>query len=373
MISSKTYCHIIPSLKTGGAERMLVRLLSNTSVGDQHMVICMQYGGQQAKELIGLGVDVHTVGLNIWSLLKFFKKNHSDVYIGWMYYGNLLATLFGWLFSKPVIWNIRHSVENIRVEKLTLRLAIRMCAILSHSPQKIIYNSRIAVSQHAVLGFELGQSVVLPNGVDTSIFKASKTTRIDFRKEFGLSSKTLVIGHLARFHPMKDHIRFLRAAKYIVNYFPNSYFVLAGRGVDSKNLQLVDEIERLNITNKVSLTGERDDIANFLSSLDLLIVSSAWGEAFPNVLIEAMSCEVPVITTNVGDAAYIVADPSRVVPTKNHIQLAQAAVDFLSHNYKTRRIVGKINRNRVIEFYNIDKIKASYQSIWSAVILGDKK
>jgi glycosyltransferase involved in cell wall biosynthesis len=367
VVSIKKYCHIIVGLNTGGAERMLVRLLSNNTSGQSHTVISIKYGGKQADELRKLGIDVHVVGVNPWQLLRITKRFAPDAFIGWMYYGNLVAAFCGWLFSKPVIWNIRHSVADIRIEKIMLRLAIRAGALLSNFPKKIIYNSRAAASQHAALGYQVKCTETLPNGVDILNFSPSKSARGDFRQELGLSLDGLVVGHLARFHRMKDHIGFLRAARHIHDCLPSVRFVLVGRGVDSKNSDLTEEIDRLGMAEQVSLLSERDDIAKFLNGLDLLVLSSAWGEAFPNVLIEAMSCKVPVVTTDVGDAASIVADPARVVPIKNPAALAHAVLRFLTLNKNERVAVGEIDRNRVLELYDINRINIEYQSIWNTV------
>jgi len=367
-IGLKRYCHIIVGLNTGGAERMLVRLLSNGADGQQHLVLSVKHGGEQADQMRKLGIDVCIVGINPWGMYQAIKRFQPDVFIGWMYYGNLIAAFWGWLYRQPVIWNIRHSITDLAIEKRLLRLAIRTGALISGLPKRIVYNSAAASYQHKTLGYQHHLASVLPNGVDISYFSPSQSARAGIRKELGISPETLVIGHLARMHPMKGHMNFLRTAKYIHDDNPNAQFVLGGRGVDSNNSQLVDEIDRLGIGHQVKLLGERNDVAYFLNGLDLLILSSAWGEAFPNVLIEAMSCAVPVISTDVGDAASIVNDTTRVVPVSDPIALARSALKVLALGDDERASIGDNGRHRVVECYDINKIKQEYHSIWCAVV-----
>jgi glycosyltransferase involved in cell wall biosynthesis len=112
------------------------------------------------------------------------------------------------------------------------------------------------------------------------------------------------------------------------------------------------------------LLGGCKEVSRFLNSLDLFIVSSAWGEAFPNVIIEAMACQIPVITTNVGDASRIVDVQDRTVPILNPYEMAQAALKVLVLSDDARKLIGENCRNRVAKYYDINRVKQEYYSIW---------
>ena len=85
----------------------------------------------------------------------------------------------------------------------------------------------------------------------------------------------------------------------------------------------MSDIKRLNILNNIKLLGPKNNITEIMNGLDLHILSSSYGEGFPNVVAEAMACGTPCIVTNVGDSALVVGKNGWVVPPKNSHKLAK--------------------------------------------------
>jgi glycosyltransferase involved in cell wall biosynthesis len=100
--------------------------------------------------------------------------------------------------------------------------------------------------------------------------------------------------------------------------------------------------------------GERDDMPAIYNTLDILCSSSSYGEGLPNVVIEAMSCGVPAVVTDVGDSAYVVGDTGIVVPPKDPKALAHGLSIMLDGNLilqreKTRiRIISQFSQKALI-------------------------
>ena len=163
---------------------------------------------------------------------------------------------------------------------------------------------------------------------------------------------------------MKDHINFFQAAALIVNDYPQVNFVLAGTDVDFNNSTLTELITELNLANRVHLLGERRDINRIIPALDILSLSSAFGEAFPLVVGEAMSCGVPCTVTDVGDSALIVADTGRVVPPQNSVALADAWKDLISIGDKGREALGKAARERIITSFSLESVVNRYEKLY---------
>src|SRR5204862_4815315 len=95
---------------------------------------------------------------------------------------------------------------------------------------------------------------------------------------------------------------------------PDVHFLLAGRGVDSGNHTIQRSIAGNGVASVTHLLGLRDDVPRLMAALDVLASASSYGEAFPNVVGEAMASGVPCAVTDVGDSAYVVGDTGRVVP-----------------------------------------------------------
>src|SRR6185295_2466977 len=129
-------------------------------------------------------------------------------------------------------------------------------------------------------------------GVDTERFVPNPAARSAFRARIGVSPDAPLIGIVARRHPMKDHPTFLRAAASFALKRPDARYVLCGDGCGPGS-RLEPLIESFGLSGRVILLGAVTNIENIYPAFDVLTLSSAYGEGFPNVLIEAMSCGVP--------------------------------------------------------------------------------
>ncbi len=360
--SKKMILHIITGFSTGGAERMLVRLLAVDR--SRQMVLSLRGDGPQGDALRALGIPVHVVGLRLWCLLRLLRRLRPDVVVGWMYHSNLVATLAGCLYRAPVVWNIRHSVADLRHEKRLLRWMIRAGGWLSSTPRALVYNSAVSAAQHAELGYDVARAVVVPNGVDTAQFHPSSKARAALCAGLGLDAESFIVGHMARFHPMKDHLGFLRAAALLRESVLEAHFVMAGCGVDLANDEFLAEIDRLGLAGRVHLLGERSDVAALLAGLDLFVLSSAWGEGFPNVVLEAMACGVPVVTTDVGDASVVVGDAGLAVLPGDPKVLAESMSIIHRLGFEGRMKLGLLARKRAVEHFDIQTVSQYYRATW---------
>src|SRR3569833_2659443 len=126
--------------------------------------------------------------------------------------------------------------------------------------------------------------------------------RTSIRCELGLEAETPLVGVIARFDPQKNHIGFIRAAALVYKQRPDTHFLLAGSGIDNLNEPLMGAIKAAGIMNATHLLGRRDDIWQVMAAFDVS-VSSSHGEAFPNVLGEAMACGLPCVVAGGGGAA----------------------------------------------------------------------
>lgn len=375
----KTIIHIIIGLSTGGAEMMLCKLLSNYDKNLLNpVVISLMNCGTLGNHVKELKIPLYTIGLNnyrlrpviFYNFIKYIHKLKPDIIQGWMYHGNIAASLTGlYLLNKvPVIWNIRHTPYNLRNEKRFTSLLIRLGALFSYQPKYIIYNSQDSAYRHKALGYNNKINKVIPNGFDCFKFKPSLTARLTLRKELKLKRDDFIIGFIARYHPMKNHIDFIRGAGKLISKYPDVHFVLVGRGVDKSNSFLVNLIKEEGITKQIHLLGERNDIFKITASFDIATNFSSWGESFSNAIGEAMACGVPCVVTNIGDSALIVGDTGIVISTKNIDELVRAWIKLIKVGSVHRKQLGQKARERIINKFSLLKIINNYEEMYREVL-----
>jgi glycosyltransferase involved in cell wall biosynthesis len=280
-----------------------------------------------------------------------------------MYHGNIAASL-GNQGNKPLIMTVRHALVDIRHEKLTTRWMIQLGARVSRRAAATIYNSEAGAQQHQAQGYAKEHAVVIPNGFDTDIFKPDGDARDKLRRDLGVPPDTILVGLVARYHPMKDHANFIRAAARVSQ--SNVRFVLAGTGADEKNSALMAEIRDADVAERVHLLGERDDVPALQASLDIA-TSASYTESFPNVIGEAMACGVPCAVTDVGDCGDVVGDTGLVVPPRDPQALADAWVAFLSKPVDVRRAMGTQARARIMERYSLPVVVKRFEDVYEDV------
>jgi len=182
---------------------------------------------------------------------------------------------------------------------------------------------------------------------------------MELRRSLGIPEKALVVGMLSRVDPMKDHLTFLKAMEALSRTHDNLYCIVAGKGTKSASWPVVPpRLLRLGIWKNVP---------EFLNSLDIFVLSSAFGEGFPNVVGEAMACEIPTIATDVGDAADLVKTSAQIIPPRNVAQLSLALESLLALSSRERKAIGQESRKRVISSYSLSTMRQRYVSFYKSL------
>lgn len=369
--------HVITSLSVGGAERQLQRLVmqANQKRFEMH-VLSLIDGGPIAKELVAAGVPVTGLGMRspagilrvlprLWKCVRTLKP---QVIHGWMYHGNIMACFSKWTMGNrvPMIWGIRHSLHYLDHEKPLTRLMIRLGALLSGCPEKILYNAETARQQHEAIGYQACNGETVPNGFDINRWHPDPDARYRVRIELGLPVSTRLVGLVARFDPIKDHANFLVAAEKIALHRNDVNFVMVGRGVEAGNPALALE-NYPGLADHLYCLGERSDIPNLTAALDV-VVSASHSEGFSNAIGEGMSCGIPCVATDVGDSARIVNDTGVIVPPSNSIALAGAIENILDLSSGQYEDLGSRARARVVKNYSIEAIVDRYQNLYEMLL-----
>ena len=365
---------IISGLSTGGAETMLHKLMQYIDLSRFDLcVVSLTTKGEIGPHIEAMGIPVHALGMKpgmpnpikfmrLVRLLLFFRP---DVVQTWMYHADLLGGLAARVAGyQHVVWGLRNSNLDAKLTKRSTLLVVKISSFISTwVPKKILTCSTRAAKVHTAVGYRADKMYMIPNGFDLSRFRPDTLARDDVRAELGLAPGTPTVGLVARDDPQKNHSGFIEAAALVHVALPQVHFVLVGTGIDRNNEALTALIKEASLTDYIHLLGRRDDIPRLMTSFDLL-VSSSFGEAFPNVLGEAMACGVPCVVTDVGDSAEIVGNTGRVVASGDMNGLAQHIVELLRWPTDQRIQLGIKARQRVRDNYEIGDIAQRYEDFY---------
>jgi len=255
---------------------------------------------------------------------------------------NIIATIGQLFIRKPVVWGIRASNMNLEHYDWLARLTAWVEKKLSRFAKTIIFNAYFSRQYHESLGYCFNNAVVVPNGIDTDIFKPDAASRAAIRNQLGIPQDAFVIGMLARVDPMKDYETYLAAARTLSFHHKDLYFIAAGAGTDTASWALLPP--------RFLRMGVWKDIPQLLNALDVMVLSS-FGEGFPNVVGEAMACGIPAIVTDVGDAACVVADQGIIIPPRNPQVLVQAVESMIRNPFPSQGI-----RDRILSHFSVSQM-----------------
>jgi glycosyltransferase involved in cell wall biosynthesis len=367
--------HVITDLDVGGAEAMLARLLPPLSAGGiESTVISLTTPGPMAARIRESGTPVLSLDLRptrpnpvaLGRLWRLLRRTRPDVVQTWLYHADLAALIAAMAARVPsVVWNIRCADLDPRDHPRSLFVLLRLLALASRLPAAVICNSAAGRQAHERLGYVPKRWEIIPNGFDTDRFTPSPEAADRLRAALGVPSGTRVVGLLARYHPMKDHATFLRAARLIADARTDVCIVAAGRGVPaSPELQTL--VNDLALGGRVHLLDEVSDPAAFLAGLDVA-VSSSYSEAFPNVLAEAMACGTVCVATDVGESKSIVGDAAAIVPPRDPSALASAVLRHLEMPAAALRLRGDAARARIVREFSLDRAAARYRQLYESI------
>lgn len=370
--------HIIIGLNVGGAEMMLKRLVESHAgnLAYRHVVVSLTDIGKLGPQLQSGGVKVCSLGMRssfgiplvLWRLVRLIRTTRPDIVQTWMYHADLLGGLAARMAgNRNVIWGIR--TTDVRAGGSSATVIVRwLCARISRwVPQVIVCAAEASRRSHIAVGYDATKMVVIPNGYDFSWLRASAGERETLRDQCGINQNDVVMGSLGRFHAVKDQENFVSAAGLLAPQYQQLRFLMVGRGLDWDNSQLEDWIDRSGCKDRFVLLGERKDVPQCLAAMDIFCLHSRT-EGFPNVLVEAMAMGLPCVTTDVGDAAMLLADTGMVVPSADSAALAQGVRQLLALDQVARLALGMRAKARVEAEFSMARARERFEKIYRQVL-----
>ena len=370
--------HVITGLNTGGAEAMLAKLCgAMDKIRFPSRVVSLLPPGPLEPVVRATGVPVDSLGLSrgtpnpgaLFRLVSIMRDWRPDIVQTWLYHADLLGLMAARAAGTGrVVWNLRCSNMDFDNSGRLTRLVVKGNAKLSRLPAAVVANSSMAVGVHRKLGYAPKRFEVIPNGFDLVRYAPDPGAGPALRAELGVPADAPLVGMIARFDPQKDHATLLHALSELTVDLPDAHLVLCGDEVDDNNEPLRSQVDALGLRGNVRLLGRRPDIPRIAAALDVGVLSSAYGEGFPNVVGETMACGVPCVATDTGDCAAVVGDTGLVVPPRNPRALAEAVVSLLTMPSDQRATLGRAARQRISDQYSLSAIAERYQALYTELV-----
>ena len=351
----------------GGGEISFIDLVCTIREFGVEPFVFVPGQGEVNERIKSAGIKIHEVSfprLRLLSLLKLlgrraelaglFKKLELDIVhtngSRCMVYAGLAAKYVG----IPCVWHVRIADCDKLLDRFLAGLSTKIIAI-----------SKAVKKRFDWLKDNEKKVIIIYNGIDLERFNPEINGE-EIRKEFQLSLEGFIVGIVGRLDWYKGHKYFLQAAKIVTETMPDVSFLIVGDG--EYRTRLEDQVKQLHLDKNVIFTGNRNDIPEILSSINLFVLSSV-SEGFGRVAAEASACMNPVVATNVGGITEVVKDgvSGRLVPSKNPTALAEAIIDLLKDRNKSRKM-GLAGRKRVEELFSIDRNVRSIKKLYEDVL-----
>lgn len=357
---------LIRQLEIGGAERQLLTLVRGLPCDRwEPTVVTMYRSGGLAEEF------AKVPGLRVVSLDKqgrydlidfgnrlrrIIQEVRPDVVHGYMYGANEIALVAGLLAGIPVVWGIRVSAMDFGRYNRWTHSVFKAGLMASRLVDLVIANSEAGLRHHEAIGLRGRRHLVIPNGIDVTRFQRDDAAGLRWRQSLHFSADDFVISMIGRFDPMKDHATFFRVVAELRKKGLSARFVCIGEGSEVQTERVHRECAECNVADIVTFAAPSTNPVAIYSGSSLIVSTSAFGEGFPNVIGEAMACEVPCIGTDTGDSARVIGNTMWVLQPGDALGITAAVERIFGLPLDARVTLGREARQRIESEFSVARL-----------------
>lgn len=350
--------HLIHQLGAGGAENGIINLANTIDRETFDMAIC-SIAGHGARST-HLATDVDFFALNKkqgndprlpFRLRALFRSWKPDI-VHTHAWGTLFEGFVGAKMARvPVLVHGEHgTIEDKPLNRFVQRNLWKWFdAVLSVSEVHRTTLSR-------TIGFPEDRIQVLKNGVDADVFSPMPCPNV-----FGLEGR-FVVGTIGRLVPIKNQALLIKAVARARAECPDIALVIVGDGPLRQDLQTL--ASDLGLTDAITFAGQRFDMPEVYNSLDLFVLPSL-SEGMSNTILEAMSCQLPVLATNVGGNPELIRHRVTGMLTESNDALQMAeTISLLRSDQGLRENISRQARQAILANCSLDRMVSKYQDFY---------
>jgi len=367
--------HVVDHLGKGGLENGLVNLINGLDPDRfEHVVYAMRQLGPNAARLPG-NVRVICMGkrdadfpVQIRRLARDIRSVDPHV-VHSRNWGTVEAVAAARWVRNCAVVHSEHGLETDAYAREPWRRAWfrRVAFELADRVLAVSYQLRDLHARRT--GFAARRIGVIHNGVDERRFFADAAARARMRAELGIADNEFCIGCVGNLLPVKDHLTALEAVARVAGVLRRWRLVIAGEGSERPRLEAFIN-QHPDWKARVSLLGTTERIPELLNAMDIYLLPSI-SEGISNSLLEAMSCELPVIATERGGNPEVVVDGKSglLFPAGDTAKLAEQLL-LLEGSPEMRAQLAKQAVSRVRQEFSIDSMVRNYARLYES--LGQK-
>jgi sugar transferase (PEP-CTERM/EpsH1 system associated) len=356
--------HLVLSFEVGGLERIIANCITSMPSDTEHTVIALR---SYSKEFVAsIGKDVNVICLDkpagqSWAsfsyLYKILKRVKPDVLHSYNL-STLEYQVIAWLARVKYrlhaehgrdIWDPEGTNKKYRMLRRIMSRFVHNFVSVSDDLHQWLIND---------VGINQDKCKLIRNGVDTDSYRREKYRRGD-------NPERLVFGHVARLQSIKNQQGLLEAYFSIASqnevFRQNTKLVIVGTGALEESLKRYANEQKDKGT--VEFWGERHDMPQVYQSFNVFTMSSH-AEGIPMTMLEAMSSELPILSTAVGGIPEITTEEfAELVPSKSVEKLTKG-FETVFDKREHFGAMGQKAREQVILNFSQDKMVKDYYSLY---------
>lgn len=298
----------------------------------------------------------------VMRLARIIRERDIQIVHSHEYKSDILAYLVSLVQPIPIMTTVHGWIRN----QLKSRLYVGASQALMRRFSRVVAVS--AKTRNAVVqtGVDPARVVVIHNGIVTRNYQPSQQPEGEFRRRHAIPPDAPLVGYIGRLSPEKGQIDLLNAAPAVLAVHPETRFVFVGDGPDQPQLERA--VAAAGIGDRVIFVGHMADVRPVYRDLDVLALTSHT-EGLPNVVLEALCMETPVLATDVGGTGEIVKDGSTgvLVPPQAPAEIA-AGMNRLLASADLRRELALNGKRLVHDCFDFGRRVAREELLYREIL-----
>lgn len=349
-------CHVIGSLRTGGAERQCINLLNVLDADSKHLLLLSDESSGEMCDLIDrsavkverLPVRVRSMISDIVRIVVFFKKNRINVVHTHMFWPSLFGVIAARIAGIKVVVTTEHGLNPW---KRSWHRVVERRVLTPIARRRICVSEDIFLNRVQKDRIDINKLCVVPNG--TPVGKQEARMPVSGR------ARLLAVGRLI---PAKNYPCLIEAASILNSLGVDFELNIVGEG--ECKTQLLSMITEYSLENRVVLRGRISEMATWFRSADIFVMSSL-REGQPVALLEAMAAALPIVATRVGGIPETVEHMKEAILVESNSPglLAEAIKEIMDAPELYKRLSDNCYQ-RVSENFSIEAVSRRIEFIY---------